>query len=319
MTAFESALVTGATGFIGAHLVRRLVERGVSTCCLVRGGVRSPRVQRCLAGAQQIELPSIRAEDIADALQGVSCQAVFHLASPDILYGRDNPAEMVDVNVNLVTRLLAAVSHWPLRVFIHTGTFSEYGPLQTDRLTEETPLAPASVYGASKAAAFLCGRSVARQLQMPFVNLRLFGVYGPGEAARRLVPYLVGRLSRGEPAELTAGKQVLDLLYVDDVVDALCTAAAAPALEDDVYNVCSGQPVSVREVAELVARQLDASPRLLRFGAQPYRSDNFHRIIGDNSRFAAATGWQARWDLAGGIAETIRLLGQPNSVERPAA
>jgi len=143
--------------------------------------------------------------------------------------------------------------------------------------------------------------------KLPLVVLRLFGVFGPGEAPRRLVPYLVDRLRQGEAVDLTPGTQVRDLLYIDDAADAFVRAADAPSLGDDgqVYNVCSGVPVAVRQVGDTVARLLDAPPESLRWGAIPPRTEEPPWIVGDGERFRSATGWQPKFDLTAGLKATI--------------
>jgi nucleoside-diphosphate-sugar epimerase len=121
------------------------------------------------------------------------------------------------------------------------------------------------------------------------------------------VPFLIDRLRRGGAVDLTPGTQVRDLLYVEDAAEAFVMAADAPTLGDDgqVYNVCSGVPVAVREVGETVARLLAASPELLRWGAIPPRSEEPPWIVGDGERFRSATGWKPKHDLTAGLLATI--------------
>jgi nucleoside-diphosphate-sugar epimerase len=244
---------------------------------------------------------------------------VFHLASAGVQYGGDRPQQIIDVNVHLMTRLLMAVSDWPLRAFISAGSCSEYGPSEKP-LSEESPLLPPTIYGASKAAAFLCGRSLAMQLGIPFLHLRLFGAYGAGEASQRLIPQLVTKLSRGRPVTLTGGEQVRDWLYVDDVVRAFGAASMLPSRsERGVYNVCSGLPMSVRQVGETVADQLGAPRELLRWGEIPYRSDEPMRIVGDNHRFIEATDWRPTTTLHEGVSEMIASYASELGSVRAAA
>ena len=133
-----------------------------------------------------------------------------------------------------------------------------------------------------------------------FVNLRLFGVFGIGEAPHRVVPYLIANLRGNQPVDLTPGKQIRDWLYIDDVVDALLAAAACAHLRDtDTFNICSGHGISVRELAEQVADAMKKPSDLLRFGARSYRTDEPMWIVGDNRRFVETTGWQPRISIAG--------------------
>jgi len=309
MTAIRSALVTGGTGFIGGHLVRRLVAEGVTTYCLVRAKSLTGEVAQRLAPARCLPLPSDSLEDWGTALEGVAADVVFHLASPGVLPGTDPPESLIEGNVRLICRLLTAVSQWPVRNIVHAGSFSEYAP-SDQILTEAAPLLPTTPYGASKAAAWIAGRALALQLGLPLVNLRLFHVYGPGESPARLIPHLHEPLSRGLPAPLTAGEQMRDLVYIDDVVEALWAAASLPQTgEPAAYNVCSGLPITIRQIGGLVAQQMNVPLSLLRWGDLPYRPGEPMRAVGDNRRFAQATGWRRRVGLEEGIARSLEGLG----------
>ncbi len=136
--------------------------------------------------------------------------------------------------------------------------------------------------------------------------LRLFHIYGPGEAPSRLVPYLVDCLRNEVRAKLTKGEQYRDALYLDDAVSALLAAAAAPALSETVYNVCSGCPMTVRGLADAVAHALGKSTDLLEFGALPYRHDEEMWVVGDNRRFLRDTTWSPAVSLEDGIPNVIR-------------
>jgi nucleoside-diphosphate-sugar epimerase len=118
-------------------------------------------------------------------------------------------------------------------------------------------------------------------------------------------------LQEGVPARLTGGEQVRDLLYVDDVADALITMGTAAAWPNSVYNVCSGKAVSIREVGETAARVIGGPADLLRFGALPYRPDEEMWIVGDNARLTRDFGWAPQTSLEQGLvrlADATRVL-----------
>ncbi|WP_437908398.1 NAD(P)-dependent oxidoreductase [Sorangium sp. So ce327] len=305
-----AVLVTGATGFIGAALAARLAATGARTACIVRA--ESPRRARLadIAGVEVLPVASFSTPELARAVAAIRPEVVFHLAASGVSPSERDPELVVDGNVGLTTRLLAALAeiepHRPAR-FLHAGSCSEYAPAQEPaRLREDHPLDPACVYGAAKAAAYLCGKAVAARLRIPFVALRLFGVYGPGEGPSRLIPHLIARFRAGEAPALTPGAQARDLTYVDDVVEALIAAATSRGLESGrAYNVCSGAPVRVREVAERVARAAGWPGDDLGLGRLPYRDGEPMWIVGDPSHFAEATGWRPRIALDEGVRRMI--------------
>lgn len=307
MTSFRSALVTGATGFIGSALVRRLSSENIAVTCLVRSKQRAAPLAQ-LPGVTLIEAPSLDTATLAAHLSNVHADVIFHLASYGVHQDARDPAQMFDGNIRLLSDLLRLSPHSGLRRFIHAGTCSEYGLPAADLtpIDETHPLRPTSLYGAAKASAFLYGRSLASSLGIPFITLRLFGVYGPHESPQRLVPYLIDRLRNDQPVDLTPGEQVRDFLYEDDVVDAFLHAADAPNLSPcEAYNVCSSQPVRIRDIGNAIADALDKPRDLLHWGERPYRGDEPMWLVGYNSRFTAATPWRQRITLEDGLKRMV--------------
>jgi UDP-glucose 4-epimerase len=312
MTKMEiaTAIVTGATGFIGSSLAKRLAQSGARVVCPVRA--ESPRAASLdgIPGVEPMRLASFSAANLEAALGAVNPDVIFHLASYGVDPRERDPEAMVEGNIALLERLVALAARWPRSRFIHTGTCSEYAPVaEPERLTEAHAALPTSLYGAAKAAAGLYAGALSRHLGVPLITLRLFGVYGSGEAGHRLIPYLLDCLSRGVTPELTGGEQSRDLTHVDDVVAALLAAAVAPGVEaHGVYNVGTGVPVQIRAVAAATARLLGKPESALGLGRRPYRSDEPMWIVADPSRFCAASGWRATISLDEGIARMIAEL-----------
>ena len=307
--ALRSALVTGATGFVGSALVDRLLADNVEVTCLVRS--QSMPKARALSEGRRIrvvEVPSFTTSVLQARLVDVTADVVFHLASYGVHQSDRDVDQMVDGNVTLLLHLLQATAAWPLRRFIHTGSCSEYGdPGSQEILIAEThPIQPQSLYGAVKAGAVQAGNLLASALDIPFVTLRPFNIFGTRERSTRLVPYLIERLRNDQPVDLTPGKQVRDILFEDDAVSAFLAAATSQALESgEVYNVCSSRPTRIREIGEMVADVMGKPRDLLHWGERPYRSDELMWLVGDNRRFRETTGWFPKVDLHEGIRRIV--------------
>lgn len=296
-------LVTGGTGFVGRHLVRRLVGDGCDVVVLTRG--RRKGGGEGTDNVQCIELPEPGGAALAASLRDVDFGAVCHLAAYGVKPSDRDVAPMIAVNVNMTADLVQLAADRSA-VMVTTGSSAEYAEAADRRpITEDAPLETARLYGASKAAGGVLARAVARRLGVPLIHLRLFNVYGPGEAEHRLLPSLVRRLTAGERVPLSAGTQVRDFIHVSDVIKAIVRALAAARAGADrttaVLNVSTGKGESVRAFAETVAAWLGAAPDRLDFGAMPMRPDELPWLVGSPARCRAALNWQARLDMQTGL------------------
>jgi UDP-glucose 4-epimerase len=163
----ERAVVLGATGFIGRHLVRRLASAGTAvTCPVVASRGRTERVPD-EPGVTTVVLDGFDTPDLERCLAGEPA-AVFNLAASGVDPADRDPVSLLDGNAGIVARLLAAARPCPPRIVVHAGSWSEYAdPLDGEMLHEESPLRPRSVYGAAKAAAELYGAALAASFDIP--------------------------------------------------------------------------------------------------------------------------------------------------------
>ena len=163
-----------------------------------------------------------------------------------------------------------------VRRFVGVGSCFEYD-LNVGDLSVVSPLAPATPYALSKVAVF---NTLSQSLPLrgaEFAWCRLFYLYGEGEDERRLVPYLRARLAAGQPAELSSGHQVRDYLDVSDAARMIADVALGHS--HGAINICSGQPVTIRQFAETIADQYGRRD-LLRFGARPDNLTDPPRVVG---------------------------------------
>lgn len=166
----------------------------------------------------------------------------------------------------------------------------------------ETPLRPASPYGAAKLALATAFASICAATGLSGAWARPFFMYGPGEAPRRLAADVILSLLRGEHARCTHGRQRRDFLHVADVGDAL--AAILDSGAEGPVNVGAGAAIPIADLAMEIARQIGAPDRL-QLGARPAPPDDPALIEADTGRLGREIGWQPRFDLESGIADTI--------------
>jgi nucleoside-diphosphate-sugar epimerase len=256
-------LLTGATGFVGRQILQQLAGQNCRVRLVVREG-KQGQVPRSTAIEDIIATPDLFLENAAwwaDACQAVD--TLIHLAwyaEPGLYL--QSPKNMECLAGTL--RLADGASQTKVRRFVGIGTCFEYD-FSAGLLTVDTPLKPSTPYAQAKAEAFAAlSRSLPDQ-GVEFAWCRLFYLYGEGEDERRLVPYLRAKLMAGEPAELSSGKQIRDYLDVREA-GRMIVEAALGTIQGPV-NICSGKPITVRQLAEQIADDYGRRD-LLRFGAR---------------------------------------------------
>lgn len=303
-----TVLITGGTGFIGRRLSR----------CLHKGGYQILHLVRA-AGNQISTYPSIVARDfsregIKAALSPISIDATIHLAAAGVHPGDRDPVRMFDVNVVATQAIIEASASAGAKVFLHAGSSAEYADMAASPLNSGSPLQSRRLYGASKAASTLAAAALAPAMGMSCLVLRLYNVYGPGEAEHRLLPSLVSRLRAGEEVALSAGTQERDFVHVDDVCGAFSRALEfAPRNSGVILDVCTGTSTTVRAFAEMVADEVGASRRLLRFGALELRPDDLAKVVGDPTAMLEILEFRAQTTVSSGVRAAVQEMQLPMS------
>ena len=257
-------LVTGATGFVGRQIMRTLAASDVALIPVVRSGKEG--FVNTLRGVERVVLsPDIFAEPEdwwVEQCQGVDL--VIHAA----WYAEPGKYLQAPQNMQCLIgslTLAKGAAKAGVRRFVGIGTCFEYD-LTQGVLSVRTPLNPLSPYAAAKAALFYGLSQWLPTQTVEFGWCRLFYLYGEGEDERRLVPYIHKQIQKGEPVELTSGKQIRDYMDVSDAGKKIVEFALCHQIGP--VNICSGVPVTVRQLAEQIANQYGRKD-LLRFGVRP--------------------------------------------------
>jgi nucleoside-diphosphate-sugar epimerase len=219
---------------------------------------------------------------------------------------------MVRVNTLLPACLVELAAKRGARAVVIAGSSAEYsGPKAGERLNESAPVETMKLYGASKAAGGILALALGAVHGLPIGVVRLFNVYGPGEAPQRLLPTLVRHLKAGEPVPLSVGTQVRDFVHVDDACAGLWAVLCALAegrMAGGPYNLATGAGRSVAEFACITARSMGAPGSLLDFGAIPMHPDEIPFLVGDPTALNNACSWGATRSLDQGIAAAVAEL-----------
>jgi dolichol-phosphate mannosyltransferase len=299
----KRCLITGASGFVGANLVRRLLREGHETHVLLRPEHQAWRLDEIASQLHAHPIDLTQGELVREAVRQLRPEWVFHLAAYGAYSSQTGFARMADVNLMGTVSLLDACSEAGVEAFIYTGSSSEYG-YKDHPPRENEMLEPNSHYAITKAAATHYCQFVARTAGINTVAVRLYSIYGPYEEPTRLIPTLIAYGLRGALPPLVAPDTARDFVYVDDAVDALLRLAENPPRPGAVYNICSGTQTSMASVVE-TARKLMGITAEPVWSSMARRSWDTDIWVGSPDAMAQDTGWRSRIDFATGLQRTI--------------
>lgn len=299
-------LITGASGFIGSHLTRRLVKDGAEVHALT-SSVSSIYPARLLDLRQSVTLHEASLDD-RGAMELLAAEVqpeyVFHLgAYTHVGKSWTRVDECIQVNIQGTVNLLMALLPHGFSRFVNIGTSEIYGDIEVP-FNEEDKVHPISPYSVSKHTAEEYCRLFADARKLPLVRVRPFNAYGPMQSPDRVIPEIITRALQGQPLKMTQGVQTREFNYVEDLADGFVHIATAPGIDGDLFNVGCGREVSMRDLATLIL-ELMGNPITAEFGALPERPIEIYRMHADTAKTASRVGWTSKISLEEGLERTI--------------
>lgn len=321
----QRVLVTGADGFIGSHLVERLIREGAEVHALaIYNSLGSagwldtvePRDRRNL----QIHFGDVRDEGLIRDLL-LRADMVFHLAALiAIPYSYMAPASFVDTNVLGTLNVLEACRRNDVRKVILTSTSEVYGTPEVIPITENHPLRSQSPYAATKAAADQLGIAYAATYGLAVTVLRPFNTYGPRQSMRAVIPTILAQMQAGR-SEIHLGSlhPRRDFTFIADTVDGFIKAALADTSPGEVIQLGTGEAVSVGALVE-ICRTITGSKARIIESNERVRPDNseVQVLVSDPSRASTRLGWHPQTELLSGLQMTARWIADNLNVRTAA-
>lgn len=293
--------LTGASGFIGAHVAKLLLERGHHVTALVMPDDSMWRLQN-MKSSMEIIRGSLNKISLLDKyLNACRPEACIHLA----WYAEPGKYLEAHQNIQSLTESLALfqiLTGVGCRQIIGAGTCFEYDT-NYGYLREETPSHPVSLYAAAKLSCCLMGSRMALTSGISFAWGRIFYPYGPQEDERRLVPAAIAALKKGLPFAASPGEQIRDYIHVADVAAAFCVLLEKQA--EGIFNIATGCPVSIRQLLETIGNLMNR-PELIKLGALPYRNWEPPFICGGNAKLQNL-GWRPCFSLKNGLLDNLQI------------
>lgn len=321
----RSVLVTGAAGFIGSHLVERLLAEGAKVRAFVHYNSRNNwgHLEDLVPHQQQnVEIVSGDLRDpfrVDRAVKGV--EVVFHLgALIPIPYSYVAPQDVAMTNVIGTLNVLEAARRHSVKRLVHTSTSEVYGTAQYVPIDEKHPLVGQSPYAATKIGADQIAGSYYLSFELPVAIARPFNTYGPRQSARAVIPAIIVQALTQAHIMLGATFPTRDLNYVADTVDGFLKIADSDSAVGEVINLGTGREVSVGDLAAAILRLVGRDIPIV-FDANRVRpgASEVERLLADASKAKRLVGWEPCHSLDEGLRATIDWVRQHLDQFKPTA
>ena len=309
--------MTGSEGFIGSHLVERLVVLGADVRAFVlynsfnNWGWLETLPKTELAKVEVFTGNICEAYNVRQAMDGID--VVFHLAALiAIPYSYYSPESYVSTNVMGTLNVLQAARDQKVSKFVHTSTSETYGTAIYVPIDEKHPLQGQSPYSASKIGADMIAESFYRSFNLPVATCRPFNTYGPRQSARAVIPTIISQIAAGaKKIKLGSLTPVRDLTYVKDTVEGFVNIAESDRSSGEVINLGVGSGVTVGELADKIISLMGTKVEIIsdEQRVRPEKSEVM-RLISDNKKALEYTGWRPKYSLENGLKETIDFIAK---------
>lgn len=311
----KNVLISGASGFIGSHLIKRLVNEGAHVSALMMPECSPRAITTYLKHLKIITADISDVHSLQAALALENPDIVFHLAAcVDVRRDWDCVSLMIKNNLIGTANLLHVLKDRQIDLMINIGSSEEYGYASVPQSEANREL-PVSPYSFSKVAAVYLCQMAARAFNFPVVTARLFPVYGPGQDSGMFIPSAIRKLSERQEFRMSPGEQIREFNYVDDVVEALIRlSSCGDKVIGSVINIGNGIPYKIIEVINTI-RALIEDNAFISVGALPYRVGEVMESYCDNSLLKNLTGWSPRFSLEKGLELTVQWYRNKLSAE----
>lgn len=314
----KKLLITGATGFIGSHLVEFLIKKGFQVVAFDRynstgdlGYLENSKYENDF----EVILGDIRDYDsVFKSMQ--NCDAVFHLAALiGIPYSYISPLAYIRTNVEGTYNVLEAAKNLELEQVLITSTSETYGSASYVPIDEKHQLIGQSPYAASKIAADQLAISYFRSFKLPVKVVRPFNTYGPRQSARAIIPTVISQILSGS-TELNLGNlsPTRDLTYVTDTCNGFFEIYRCNKLFGEVVNIGMREEISILDLVKLITLKLKSDISIVS-DMKRVRPDGseVERLFCDNSKLINYTNWAPQKTLDSGLTEVINWMKLPEN------
>ena len=319
----KKVLVTGADGFIGSHLVERLMEEGANVKAFVYYNSFNSWGWLDTLPKSKLEQIEIFTGDIRDP-NGVrtavkNCEVIFHLAALiAIPFSYHSPDSYVDTNIKGTLNILQAARQEDCKKILVPSTSEVYGTAKYVPIDESHPFQGQSPYSATKIGADRIAESFYKSFNLPVTIVRPFNTFGPRQSARAIIPTIITQLLAGKKTiKLGSLTPTRDLLYVKDTAEGFLQIAKSDKTTGEEINIATQREVSMGDLAQSIIQIVnpEATIETDEIRLRPENSE-VERLLGSNRKIGELTEWKLKYSLEEGLRETIQWFSNKENLSK---
>lgn len=309
----KKVFITGAGGFVGANLTRRLLSLNYDVHVLWKRSSNPWRIEDIKNQITLHDINLLSKNSVSSVLNKIQPMAIIHLATYSSYRNQEDIEEIVNISINGTLNLLLASKNIPYEIFVNTGSSSEYG-FKEKPMKETDLLEPISFYASSKAGQTVLCQAFSFEYKKPIVTIRPFSVYGPYEQEDRFIPTIIRSLIAKKEIKLTQGSQRRDFIYVDDLVDIYVKALEKKELlKGKILNAGTGKQYSNDEIVKTLFK-ISGIRVPIEKGKFPKRIWDSPNWISDTKNVKKSLNWKPKYSLEKGLRNTYDWFLKNNSL-----
>lgn len=305
MNFFEGkrVLITGANGFLGSHILERLLEFNADLYIILRESSDLWRIEDYL-GSVNVYYADIRdLDDVSNCIRKIKPEIIFHMAAYGVDFSKNNIYEAINTNILGTVNLLYAVGKIGCEKFINTGTSMQYGN-KVGLIDENSNYTPNNIYGSTKAASTILAHQIANEMDVDITTIIPFGIFGEKEGSHKLFTQVILSILHHKEVRLTPCFQQRDYCYVENIVNGFIMAANTDKTRDMILNIGSGITFPLRYYIELIVKEMNMEAKI-NYGALEYRKNDLWNPRVSVDKIKKVLGWHPEISLEEGIKKTV--------------
>ncbi|MBK5350457.1 SDR family NAD(P)-dependent oxidoreductase [Bacillus sp. TH44] len=305
ITSFKNKtfLITGGYGFIGSHLVRRLLHLQAKIVLFIRASSDSWRLKNILKNIETYEVDIRDKAQVQDAIKKINPDYIFHLAAYGVNSAHTDYMHAIETNIIGTCNIIQAAKFVNCKKIINMGSSSEYGN-KMEPIHENMLLTPVDIYGSTKAASTILAHQIASENNINLITLRPFGIFGEAEEPHKLFSYIILQVLQNKDVNLTLCNQLRDYCYIENIIDACILAIENTNVQNEIFNIGSGNIYPLKHYVELLFKHLNNHSRP-NYGAISSRTNERWIPEANIQKIKNSLSWEPRINIEEGIIKTI--------------